>query len=395
MEVFNNSYESVIRIENNLKMRAKAMRIKEIEVFSLEIPMKKTFKTSRAQQNIAKHVIVQIFTENGLVGIGEGAPRPHITGENLESALITIEKYLAPAIIGEDPLNIGLIHKKMERATELNSSAKCAIDLALYDLNGKIFGAPVYALLDGKTKDALYMNGGCDIHEPNEVSEIVKQRIKEGYTHSIKLKVGTDPAKDVERVKVAREAIGPKINLIADANQGWDVTTAIKVLRKMEEFDLQIAEQPVYWKDLLGLREVASAVRVSVMADEAVWSPFDAMQIINMKAAHMLNIKLVKSGGLYNAQKIAAIAQSANMNCMIGSTIETSILCAAEGHFAMGIENVKYIDTLKPHDFLKEDPAKGLRWDKDQLILPDKPGLGLELNGKVLEKYKTCEKTIK
>lgn len=371
------------------------MRIKEIKVWSLEIPMKKTFKTSRAQQNIGKHVIVQISTGNGIVGIGEGAPRPHITGESLESATITIEKYLAPAIVGEDPFNIDLIHKKMEKAIELNTSAKCAIDLAIYDLNGKIFGAPVYDLLGGKTKEALYINGGCDLHEPEEVSEIVRKRIKEGYTHSIKIKVGTDPAKDIERVKAAREAIGPKINLIADANQGWDVATAIKVLRKMEDFDLQIAEQPVYWKNLLGLSEVTRAARISVMADEAVWSPFDAIQIIQMKAAHMLNIKLVKSGGLYDAQKIATIAQSASMNCMVGSTIETSILCAAEGHFAMALENIKYIDSLKPHEFLEEDPAQGLIWKNDQLILSNKPGLGLELNEKTMEKYKVQEKTIK
>jgi len=371
------------------------MKITEIKVSSLEVPMKKTVKTSRAQQDVAKHIIVQIFTNNGLIGIGEGAPRPHITGENLESAFLTIEKYIGPVLIGEDPLNIQIIHKKMDKATELNTSAKCAIDLALYDLIGKHFGVPVYDLLGGRTKDSLHINGTCDIHEPELVSEILKRRVKEGFTYSIKIKVGTDPLKDIERVRVARKAIGPEITLIADANQGWDVPTAIRVLRRMENFDLQIAEQPVYWEDLMGLAEVTRSVRLSIMADESVWSPFDAMHIIQMKAAHMLNIKLIKSGGLYNAQKIATMAQSANMNCMVGCTIETSILCAAEGHFAMALENVKYIDQWTPPEFLVEDPAQGLEWKKDLLILPDEPGLGVELNEKVLDKYKICERVIK
>jgi L-alanine-DL-glutamate epimerase-like enolase superfamily enzyme len=372
----------------------KEMKITKIKISSLEIPMKKTVKTSRAQQNVAKHVIVQILTSNGLVGIGEGAPRPHITGENLDSVFLTIEKYIGPVLIGEDPLNMQIIHKKMDRASELNTTAKCAIDLALYDVIGKSFGVPVYDLLGGKTKDALHINGTCDINEPELVSKILKKRVKEGFTHSIKIKVGTDPLKDIERVRVAREAIGPEIDLIADANQGWNVPTAIRTLRKMENFDLQIAEQPVYWEDLRGLAEVTRSVRLSIMADESVWSPFDAMQIIQMKAAHMLNIKLIKSGGLYNAQKIASLAQAANMDCMVGCTVETSILNAAEGHLAMALENIKYIDQWAPPEFLIEDPAQGIKWKKDLLILPDKPGLGVELDEKVFEKYKTCESLI-
>lgn len=370
------------------------MRISEIKIWALEIPMKKAFKTSRAQQNVAKHLIVQILTDNGLIGIGEAAPRPHITGENLESAFIALEKYIGPVLIGEDPLNLYMLHKKMDIATELNTSAKCAIDLALYDLIGKSFGVPVYDLMGGKTKERLRTNYICDINEPERVSEILEGKVKEGFTYSIKIKVGTDPLKDVERVKAAREAIGPEINLIADANQGWDASTAIRVLRNMEDFDLRIAEQPVYWEDLMGLARVTRAVKLSVMADESVWSPFDAMQIIRMEAAHMFNIKLIKSGGLFRAQQIAMLAQSANMNCMVGSTIETSILCAAEGHFAMALGNVKYIDPLRPHEFLLEDPARGIRWEKDLLILSDKAGLGIELDQRVVDKYKTREVNV-
>jgi L-alanine-DL-glutamate epimerase-like enolase superfamily enzyme len=372
----------------------KEMRITKVKISSLEIPMKKTVKTSRAQQNVAKQIIVQVLTSNGLVGIGEGAPRSHITGENIDSVFLTIEKCIGPVLIGEDPLNMQIIHKKMDRTSELNTTAKCAIDLALYDIIGKSFGVPVYDLLGGKTKDALHINGTCDIKEPELVSNILKKRVKEGFTYSIKIKVGTDPLKDIERVRVAREAIGPEIDLIADANQGWNVPTAIRTLRKMENFDLQIAEQPVYWEDLRGLAEVTRSVRLSIMADESVWSPFDAMQIIQMKAAHMLNIKLIKSGGLYHAQKIASLAQAANMDCMVGCTVETSILSAAEGHFAMALENIKYIDQWPPPEFLIEDPARGIKWKKDLLILPAKPGLGVELDEKVLEKYKTCESSI-
>ncbi len=371
------------------------MRIREVQVSSLEIPMKKTFATSRAKQDIAKHVIVQLLSDDGLVGIGEGAPRPHISGETIESAFMLIEKYLGPLLIGKDPTDIAAIHREMDQRIELNPAAKCAIDLALYDLLGKRFDVPVYELLGGRTKDSLHINGTCDIQEPELVSEILKRRVKEGFTYSIKVKIGTDPVKDVERVRIAREAIGHGIDLIADANQGWDAATAIRALRRMDDFDLQVAEQPVYWRDISGLAQVTSAVRSSVMADESVWSPHDAMQIIQMKAARMLNIKLIKSGGLHDAHKIATIAQGANMRCMVGCTLETSILCAAQAHLAMASENIVYIDSLTPGEFLVEDPAKGLSWTEDLVVLPDKPGLGVELKETVMNRYTTRRSSIK
>jgi L-alanine-DL-glutamate epimerase-like enolase superfamily enzyme len=277
----------------------------------------------------------------------------------------------------------------------LNPAAKCAIDLALYDLLGKQLDLPVYELLGGRTKDSLHINGTCDVQEPELVSEILKRRVREGFRYSVKVKVGTDPVKDIERIRVAREAIGEGIHLIADANQGWDVATAIRVLRRMEAFDLQVAEQPVHWRDLCGLAEVTRSAKSSVMADEPVWSPHDALQIIRMKAAHMLNIKLIKSGGLYDAQKIANIAHAADMPCMVGCTIETSILCAAQAHLAMASENIVYIDSLTPPEFLQEDPARGLKWTEDLVILPDRPGLGVELNESTMNRYVTRKISIR
>jgi L-alanine-DL-glutamate epimerase-like enolase superfamily enzyme len=371
------------------------MRISEVLLSSLEIPMKRTFATSRAKQDVAKHVIVQLFSDDGLVGIGEGAPRPHISGETVESAFLLIEKYLAPLLVGKDPTDIAAIHREMDRIIELNPAAKCAIDLALYDLLGKRFGVPVYELLGGRTKDSLHINGTCDIQAPGLVSEALRRILKDGFRYSIKIKIGTDPATDVERVRLAREAIGQGIDLIADANQGWDVATAIRVLRKIDDFDLQVAEQPVYWRDLSGMAQVTSAVRSSVMADESVWSSHDAMQIIQMKAARMLNIKLIKTGGLHDAHKIATMAQGANMRCMVGCTLETSILCAAQAHLAMASENIVYIDSLTPGEFLAEDPAQGLNWTGDLVVLPDKPGLGVELKEATMSKYTTRRSSIK
>jgi len=126
-----------------------------------------------------------------------------------------------------------------------------------------------------------------------------------------------------------------------------------------------------------------------------VWSPYDAMQIIQMKAARMLNIKLIKSGGLFHAQKIASIAEAADMRCMVGCTIETSILCAAGGHLAMASENVVYIDSLTPPEFLVEDIAQGLTWTGDLLVLSDKPGLGVELKETAMSRYTTRRSSMK
>lgn len=360
------------------------MKITKIEVFPVAIPLKKSFETSRAQQTTGKFVIVKVYADEGIIGIGEGDPRPHVTGETLETATHVLKKYISPHLIGENPLDIVRIHEKMDHLIELNPSAKCAVDMAIFDLIAKKYNIPLYSLLGGIVTREICFNAFCGLAEPEEAVQVIKEQINEG-AKSIKIKVGMDFSKDLQKVKKLREEVGPELDLIVDANQAWDVYEALRAIIKMKDY-ITVVEQPVCWKDLEGMAKITRKLKVHIMADESVWSAFDTVRVARMNAATMINIKFIKSGGLYEAKKIATISNLYGIKCMVGTTIETSIMAAARAHFAVSSENVKYLDA-DTRIYLQEDLAYGLKTEGKKVLLEDKPGLGVEINDEVLEKY--------
>ncbi|MCW3977678.1 MAG: dipeptide epimerase, partial [Candidatus Bathyarchaeota archaeon] len=231
------------------------------------------------------------------------------------------------------------------------------------------------------------------IKEPEETAKDAVNAVRRGF-RALKVKVGVDPEEDFERIREIREAVGSNVAVRIDANQGWTVHQAIEVLRKLERLNVEFVEQPVKADNIEGLAEVKKNSSIPVMADESIHSPEDALHIIRKDAADLINIKLMKSGGILKARKIAAVAEAANVPCMIGCMGESTIGITAGVHFAAGAKNVQYADL--DSDILLKDRTVldgGAKLKASRRIPLMKPGLGIvkldeEILGKPVITYK-------
>jgi L-alanine-DL-glutamate epimerase-like enolase superfamily enzyme len=231
------------------------------------------------------------------------------------------------------------------------------------------------------------------IKSPREMAKDAARAVKKGF-EALKVKVGVNPAEDVERVKKIREAVGNETELRVDANQGWTVRQAGEVLDKMESFKIQFAEQPVPAEDLKGLKRVRENSPIPIMADESAHSPEDALRLIEAEAVDMINIKLMKSGGILKGKKIASVAEAAGVPCMIGCMGESEIGIAAGAHLAAGVRNIQYAD-LDSDILLKDKLVKngGAKIKGSMRTFSRECGLGIKeiddrLLGKPLRSYR-------
>jgi len=359
--------------------------IEQIEIYPVTIRYKEPFRISQGASSESRNVIVKIITDYEVIGWGESAPSIRVTGENQESVIEALEK-ISPKLVGMCPLRIEQNIELMDSIIKGNSSAKASIDIALHDILGKTARKQLFRLLGGYRTEVL-TDITLSIKSPKEMAEDAERAVKRGFK-ALKVKVGTNPAEDVERIKEIHNAIGDKIQLRIDANQGWTPKQAIKVLSKIEQFNIQFVEQPIHAEDLKGLAEVRRNSAIPIMVDESVHSPEDALQVVKAEAADMINIKLMKTGGILKARKIAAIAEAAGMPCMIGCMGETEIGIAAGAHLAAALKNIEYADL--DSDLMNKDKLakKGGTTVKDSTrIFSPQHGLGVEkLNKKFLGK---------
>lgn len=353
------------------------MKIESIQLKHISIPLKKTFKTALRTVDSAENTVVLIRTDDGKVGFGEAPPTKAITGETNESIRAAIRKYIAPTLIGQDISNLEEIQYRIQNAVEGNFSAKAAIDMAVYDLVAKRMDVPLYQYLGGY-RNKVETDITISINEPEEMEADAVKAAEQGFS-ALKLKVGIDPVKDIERVSRIRKAVGNSMKIRLDANQGWEVDEAIRVILKLEDMDLdvELVEQPVKAHDFEGLKKVKDNVNTVIMADESLFSPNDALKLLHMQAADLLNIKLMKCGGIYNALKIISIAETYGIECMLGSMIESKISLTAAAHLAAAKRIITRVD-LDAAILLAEDPVvggfhKAIPW----FTLDESPGLGI------------------
>ena len=364
------------------------MKITGVETIPVSIPLKTDFGIAGGTQLLAEHVIVKLITDEGIVGLGEAATMPKYGEETPQSVVSTIKYYLEPALVGLDLSNIGMLHKVMDSEIHGNTYAKAAIDIAAYDALGKYLDVPVYMLLGGKFMDKIPVGQSIGIKDPETAIKEVKEYVNEGF-QSIKVKIGLDPAGDIERVGMIREAIGFDIPLRVDANQGYSPDAAIKTLKAMEKFDLLLVEQPVPRWDIFGMAKVCDAIDTPVLADETVYTPQDAINVVRMNAADIINIKIMKPGGLYNSRKIACIAEGANIPLAIGSMVEMGVGTAAGAHFAASCSNVRYPCDVKGPSLMVDDILDEPVVIKEGFTyVPEGPGLGVRLDEDKIEKYR-------
>lgn len=295
----------------------------------------------------------------------------------MDSIKGAVENFIAPSIIGMDIEEFDTILKKMDSAIHKNTSAKAAVDIALYDLFGKHFKMPLYKLFGGGSKE-IESDMTVSVNSPQEMAEDAVSYIQKGYS-MLKIKVGLDSGLDIVRVKAIRDAVGSKVRICLDANQGWKAKEAVRTIKKIEDMGLNIEliEQPVIAHDIDGLKYVTDYVDTPVMADEALFSAQDGFRLLKMRAVDLLNIKLMKCGGLHHALTINAMAESCGVECMIGSMIESKIGITAAAHLGCGKLNITRAD-LDAVDMMAEDPIEGgVKVAGSMLILPEGNGLGI------------------
>jgi o-succinylbenzoate synthase len=353
------------------------MKIKDIKVGKVSIPLKKPFKTALRTVITAEEIVIKIETDNGEVGFGSAPPTAVITGDIEASIEGAIKNIIKPKLVGMDIDNIEEIMTVLNSCIIKNSSAKAAVDMAIYDLFGKKYKLPLYKFFGGYRKN-ITTDITISVNSPEEMVRDSLEAVNAGF-NILKTKVGTDVNLDIQRVKAIREAVSRDVIIRVDANQGWKPKEAVRIIRKFEDMDLgiELVEQPVKYWDLEGLKFVTDNVDTDILADEAVFGPLEAMKVIQMRAADLVNIKLMKCGGLYNAAKISSIAETMGIECMMGCMLESKIGITAASSFAGGKKNITRAD-LDTVNLLAEDPITGgASFIKNEIILNDEPGLGI------------------
>lgn len=354
------------------------MKIIDIKLGRISVPLKKPFKTALRTVTSVEDVIVKIITDTGIVGYGEAPPTGVITGDTTGAIIGAIEDHIKKHLIGMDIENFEEIMLKLDSSLVKNTSAKAAVDIALYDLYGQLYRAPIYKLLGGYRKEII-TDITISVNDPEQMAKDSLEAVGLGY-QTLKIKVGKDAAVDIERMKAIRKAIGYEIKLRIDANQGWKAKEAIYTLRKMEDagLDIEFVEQPVTAHDFEGLKLVTDNVSIPVLADESVFSPMDAIKIMQMRAADLVNIKLMKAGGIHNALKICSAAEVYGVECMIGCMLEAKVAVTAAVHLAAAKSIITKVDLDGPV-LCSEDPVEGgAVFNESRITLNEDPGFGFK-----------------
>jgi L-alanine-DL-glutamate epimerase-like enolase superfamily enzyme len=354
------------------------MRITRIELFRAPMPMKVPFKVAIGTTTVSQSLLVRMHTDTGLLGIGEGNIFPPVVGETPDSVW-AVAPMLARELIGTDPQDIEGRYSQMLRRLPGNTTTRSALEIALWDLCGKSAGLPLFALLGGRRR-AVVTDNTVGIETPEVMAGRAAAFKARGFT-VIKVKLGTDLATDLARMRAIRAAVGAEFPIRIDANQGWSRVTAKAALAALVEFRPELVEQPVVRWDIEGLAELKRGSSVPIMADEALFDEHDALRLVRAEACDYFNIKLAKSAGIRTALHIDAIGAAAGIPCMVGCMTDAGISISAAVHLASARENIRFAD-LDGADMLAVDPVQGgfVYAPGGELWPSTEPGLGVALD---------------
>jgi muconate cycloisomerase len=329
-----------------------------------------------------QYVLVRITDDAGRVGLGEASVTCIWSGETQAGTIAVVHEILAPLVIGADPFDVEWISRRMDRAAFGNSFAKGAVEMALLDLQGQILGVPVYKLLGGKEggTQGIRLKFVVGAVEPDLAAQRARRMVERGW-QAIKVKIGRQPKVDANRIRAVREAIGPDIWLSVDANGGYTVEQAVWVAVRLEKLDVALFEQPTRRGDHVSMSEVRRKCGILIMADESVFTPQDAIEVIRHQAADVLSLYPGKHGGIRPTQHIAKIAEAAGIACTIGSNLEREVATAAMAHVTVCTANLQCErfpgDLIGPIYYKQPLSKQPLRYQADRLWVPEKPGLGV------------------
>jgi o-succinylbenzoate synthase len=344
------------------------MKIERITALPVSLPMRIPFVISAGRQDRYNGVIVKLECGD-IVGWGEASPSERVTGENVESVIRTIES-LGGRIVGEK-ICLDVIDEVFDPE---NPSASAAMDIALHDALGRIDDRPVYSYY-GHDKDEIETSITVSVGDMEDTLAEAEKLVRSGAT-TIKMKIGTDEKLDIERVAALRKKF-PEIGIRLDANYGYDFDAALRVATELEKYNIQFIEQPLAADDYEGHAMLQKEVKIRLMIDEGLKSMDDLEQIIETGAGSMINIKLMKVGGIRRGSEIARRAMEARFGVMVGCMIETEVSIGAGTHLCLAEKAIQYAD-LDGHTFLLERFAEGgVITENGRNRVAEGPGLGL------------------
>ena len=369
------------------------MKINRIEAIPVCVPLKKgmTTKTAHGEHITSPYVIVRVYTDDGLVGLGEATVSQLWSGENQSTAMAVLKEILIPTLIGRDPRDITSIRRAMDMVIKLNPFTRAALEMAMWDIAGKAVGLPVYQLLGGKVRDKVRIKLVVWARDVAGSRDMAEQHLALGVT-CVKVKTGLDPAGDIARVRAVREVCGPNIPITIDSNCGWTLQQAKYCLQELADVNLLLAEQPIGPGDHTAMAELRRDTRTPIMADESIFTLQDAWLLSTHRAVDIFSIYPGKHGGIAATSDIVAIARAAGLRCTIGSNLELGIGTAAMLHVAAAFPEVDTdsfpADTIGPFYHEADLLAEPLNLGPPAAIVPTGPGLGVELDEVQLKKWR-------
>ena len=353
------------------------MVIRDIQVGQIALPLAHPFKTALRTVEHLDDIVVRAVGSDGQVGYGEAPPTAVITGDTKGAVRCAVKEFIAPALIGMDLDDLDAVMSRLQNSMVHNTTAKAAVDMALLDLWGKSRNAPLWQLLGG-AKRSFETDLTISVNPVDEMVRDSLEAVERGF-HTLKIKVGKEGRRDVERLMAIRRAVGPEVAIRVDANQGWQPREAVRIISELENagLDADLVEQPVPAWDFEGMKYVTAHVNTPILADESVFSPRDAVRVIQERAADLINIKLMKAGGIWPALRLCAIAETFGVECMIGCMLESKIAVSAAAHLCAAKGVITRADLDGP-SLCAEDPfTGGPVFDGPTITLTDDPGIGV------------------
>jgi muconate cycloisomerase len=370
------------------------LKITAIETIPIRVPLKTdiAIRSGRGgEHTTSPFLIVKVLTDEGIVGIGESSCTPRWSGEDQVTGTHLIQAYLAPLLVGQDPLEVEALSAKFRLAFAANFFTKAAVEMALWDIAGRAAGKPVFELLGGKCREIVPTKWSISGVEPAQAAAIATQAKERGFK-AMKVKVGIEPSGDIERVQQVRSAVGNGIKLGVDANGGWTPADASRTLDALRQFGIAFAEQPVAPEEIGAMAEIRKNAGIPVIADESIYTLQDAVMLARLGAADVLSIYVGKAGGIGPARKIVEFALSAGLKCTLGSNLELGVGSAAMVHLALattGIAAEEFpCDIIGPFYYEDDIVREPLPIRPGEAKACDKPGLGVELDEEKLRRYR-------
>ena len=367
------------------------MKITGLELFHISIPFAKPYHLSKVYgtQYDAKSIVLKVHTDEGIVGLGEADPMNPFTEETCASVIVVTRDMIAPHIIDRDPSDLAGLEYMLDQAVNGNLVARSAVNMALFDIVGKANDIPAHLMLGGRYHDKLPIFRGIGSGSPEEDIVAIEKELDRG-NKGVMIKMGSLPVADeIKRMIAIKKKFGDRVPLVVDANQGWTVFEALTFVDGTRDYRPDLIEQPIYHKDIEGLRRIRERTPCPISADESLKHLHDAATLIQENAVDVFSLKVSKNGGLAKTKKIADVAETFGIRCMMNSMFEFGISQAASLQVGCTLTNLvdfghAYGSVTRMSDDITDF---GKNISEGFVTVPRGAGLGVTLDEAKLKKY--------